>query len=491
MSCFHGMRFCSSRFNRASSPRSRSVALLLERLEDRVVPTASGAGESILGQPGGSVSPLTGGPNGSYTPAQIRQAYGFNQISFANRAVQGDGSGQTIAIVVAFQDANIGSDLHTFDSTYGLRDPVLTVAPLSLNGKPPAVDSSGQWELETALDVEWAHAMAPGANILLVEANTASEANLFSAVQYAANQPGVSVVSLSFGQPEASSDTSFDSVFTTPAGHAGVTFVAASGDHDQPTYPAASPNVVAVGGTSLTLDSSGNYVSETAWSDSGGGESVYEPEPAYQLGVQNTGKRSTPDVAYNAAPGNGYSVYDSFNSQAPWQTVNGTSAGAPQWAALIAIADQGRALQGLGTLDGATQTLPLLYSMPSTAFHDVISASNPGYNTMTGLGSPYADRVVAALAQGPINSQPQGSQISGQQPANPPPSATQTPTAPPNPFDEAAADALFVVNGLESNNLSLVLFGIQDFESVLHQAPSSLQQPLQQAFVYDFFLDLF
>jgi subtilase family serine protease len=434
---------------------------------------------------------LLGGP---YTPAQIRQAYGFDQISFKSGTVPGDGSGQTIAIIVAFDDPAVRGDLHTFDSTYGLPDPVLTIAPQTIAGKPPAADFTGRWELETALDVEWAHAIAPRANILLVEANTDSEADLFSAVRYAANQPGVSVVSMSFGLSEAPSDPSFDSTFTTPAGHAGVTFVAASGDQGQLTYPSASPNVLAVGGTSLTLDGSGNYVSETAWGNSGGGLSINEREPAYQMAVQGTGRRSTPDVAYNAAPGTGYRVYDSFDGQNPWQLVNGTSAGAPQWAALIAIADQGRALQGLGTLDGATETLPMLYSMPNTAFHDVTAGGNPGhvagpgYDMVTGLGSPHADRVVAALAQELVAPEPLGSQTNNPQPTNPQPAGTPTP--PPNPFDEVARDALFVLKGLETNNISLVLMGIQDFESVLQTARPPLQQQLQQMFVFDFYMDL-
>jgi subtilase family serine protease len=490
MSLIHGIRSWSSRFRLSSASRPRSVALRLEQLEDRLVPSASGPSVAL---PSSAPGPLDGGPTGPYTPAQIRQAYRFNQISFNNGTVAGDGSGQTIAIIVAYKDANIGSDLHTFDTTYGLPDPVLTIAPQTIAGKPPAVDTTGRWELETALDVEWAHAIAPGANILLVEANTDSEANLFSAAQYAASQPGVSVVSMSFGLPEAPADPTFDSVFSTPAGHAGVTFVAASGDQGQLTYPASSPNVLAVGGTSLTLDSAGNYVSETAWSNSGGGLSVNEREPAYQMAVQSTGKRSTPDVAYNAAPGSGYRVYDSFNSQNPWQLVNGTSAGAPQWAALIAIADQGRALQGMGTLDGATQTLPMLYAMPSTAFHDITVGSNPGnvagpgYDMVTGLGSPYADRVVASLAQEPVAPLPLGSQGNNPPPASPPPA---TPTAPPNPFDEVAQDALLVLRGLESNNLSMVLAGLQDFESVLQQARAPLQQQLQQAFLLDFLMDL-
>jgi hypothetical protein len=369
--------------------------------------------------------------------------------------------------------------------------------------------------LEESLDVEWAHAMAPGANILLVEASNDSETGLFSAVQWTANRPGVSVVSMSFGLAEQPSETSLDAIFTTPAGHEGVTFVAASGDEGTISYPAASPNVLAVGGTSLTVDSSGNYLSETAWSGSGGGVSAYEGEPGYQKSVQGTGQRTSPDVAYNASPSTGYWVYDSFdNSQSPWQSVGGTSAGAPQWAALIAVADQGRALQGLGTLDGPSQTLPMLYSLPSSDFHDITTSGNasasagPGYDQVTGRGSPYADRVVAALAQEPLSSpalsaptstesssappttnspssgvQPPASQ---QPPAPQQPPASQQPATAPRPFDEAATDALFVVQGLESDDLSLALLGLEDFEALLFNSSATIQPQLRQAFFNDF-----
>src|SRR5262249_38291167 len=146
------------------------------------------------------------------------------------------------------------------------------------------------------------------------------------------------------------------SVFTTPAGHQGVTFIASSGDYGAPvSYPAISPNVLAVGGTTLNL--SGNtWSSETGWSGSGGGLSSVETQPAYQKGIvtQSTTQRTSPDVAYDANPNTGFPVYNSYSNSAsaPWAQFGGTSAGAPQWSALLAIADQGRALNGLGTLDG-------------------------------------------------------------------------------------------------------------------------------------------
>jgi subtilase family serine protease len=359
---------------------------LLERLEDRTLPTVTS---------GLSAATLASGPTGPFTPAQIQQAYGFDHITFDNGKVQGNGSGQTIAIVDAYSDPNLVSDLHAFDTQFGLPDPVLKVVPYSSNGQAVGVGPTGNWELEESLDLEWARAMAPGANILLVE--TSSLGQLFNAAQYAAGQPGVSVVSMSLTGPETAFESATDSDFTTPAGHPGVTFVAATGDQGKVSYAAASPNVVAVGGTTLTLTSAGNYGSETAWSDSGGGVSAFESEPAYQEGVQTTGHRTTPDVAYDANPGTGFWVYDSYDDGGnPWRVVGGTSAGAPQWAALIAIADQGRALQGLPSLDGTSQTLPLIYQMSGAAFH-TIAGQPAGYSLATGRGSPDADRVVAAL----------------------------------------------------------------------------------------------
>src|SRR5262249_31368454 len=206
---------------------------------------------------------------------------------------------------------------------------------------------------------------------LLVEANDNSFGNLLSAVSFAAKQPGVVAVSMSWGGGEFSGETSFDSTFQTPAGHGGVTFVASSGDsRAPPIYPAIPGNVVSVGGTTLNLDSAGNILGESGWSGSGGGISSFEVQPAYQNGVvtQSTTRRTNPDVAYDADPNTGFPVYDSFNNgtAAPWSQFGGTSASAPQWAALIAIADGLRLANGLTPLDRPSQTLPLLYGLSAT-----------------------------------------------------------------------------------------------------------------------------
>lgn len=168
-----------------------------------------------------------------------------------------------------------------------------------------------------------------------------------------------------------------------------------------PEYPAVSPYVLAVGGTSLNLTSAGNYSSETAWSGSGGGYSSFEPEPLFQQSKQTSGRRSNPDVAYNADPNTGVYVYESGS----WWQYGGTSAGAPQWAGLVALVDQGRAAAGKAALSTG-QVLNGLYGLTGTAYssdlHDITSGSNgyrakTGYDLATGLGSPRALSLITFL----------------------------------------------------------------------------------------------
>ena len=245
---------------------------LLEHLESRDLPsTVYSPTYILLSHKAGSATPFsTSGPTGT-TPAQIKQAYGINQISFDNGTLAGTGAGTTIAIVDAYDDPNIASDLQSFDAAYGLPNPPSFTKVNQSGGSNLPAGNHG-WAVEIALDVEWSHAIAPGASILLVEANNASNTNLDAAVTYAAKQAGVVAVSMSWGGSESSNEASQDSIFTTPAGHTGVTFLVSSGDSGAPAeYPAASPNVVSVGGTTLNLTSSGNISTETAWSDSGGG----------------------------------------------------------------------------------------------------------------------------------------------------------------------------------------------------------------------------
>jgi hypothetical protein len=369
----------------------------------------------------GSAGYGTASPHG-YTPQDLRVAYGLTTIEFGS--IVGDGAGQTIAIVDAYDDPDLGDssspnfgsgDLARFDQAFGLPDPPVFEKfneygnPTALPGPDPAGPGNpfGNWELEEALDVEWAHAMAPGANIDLVETSSDLGTDMYTGVTTAAGLAGVSVVSMSWGSSEYSGEQLFDDDFTTPGGHQGVTFVAATGDSGAPgLYPAYSPNVVAAGGTTLSLSASGSYDSETAWSGGGGGVSAYEYEPGFQAGVQNTGMRTVPDISFDANPSTGVAVYDSYNgtSSDPWEQVGGTSVAAPSLSGMFAVANEGRVRGGRTTLDGASQTLTALYRMPSADYNDITTGSNgaftagPGYDETTGLGTPRANFFVPDLA---------------------------------------------------------------------------------------------
>ncbi|MBX7210303.1 MAG: S53 family peptidase [Verrucomicrobiaceae bacterium] len=323
---------------------------------------------------------------GGYNPTQIRHAYGFDQIS-------GNGAGQTIAIVDAYGNPNVVNDLTVFSSTYGL--PAASISVYYPKGKP-SVTNSG-WALETNLDVQWAHAIAPGAKIAVVVAKSASLSDLLGAVDYAVKTVGAKQVSMSWGGSEFSSEASYDSHFNKT----GVSFFASSGDNGAGVmWPACVPYVVAVGGTTLQLDSAGNIISETAWSGSGGGVSAYEAKPSWQGSWQSTTKRTVPDVSYNADPYTGFPVYiTNYNGSTGWIMVGGTSAGAPQWAAQQALVNAARTTSLSNTASAAYSIAGSNYAAD---FRDITSGSNgyaagAGYDYVTGLGSPKSAALVPAL----------------------------------------------------------------------------------------------
>ncbi len=342
----------------------------------------------------------------SYTPLQIEAAYGVSQLGLAN-----PGAGETIAIVGADENPNILAEVSAFDAQYALPAVNLTV----INDGATKTDQTGAWELETAMDVEWAHALAPYANLILVEAanglpNAAGVPTaLLHAVGVASSQPGVSVVSMSWGVAEFPSEAQYDSTFSTP----GITYLAAAGDYGTPLWPAAAPNVVAVGGTTLEPSSTPGIYAETGWGSGstssylgggGGGFSTYEPEPSYQAAgnfvtsISGNGMRETPDVSLDADPNTGELVYVLPSG---WQVSGGTSAATPQWAALIALADQVRANVGQPALTTG-QSLSALYREQAD-FYDVTSGNNgqpagTGYDLVTGLGTPQANLLVPDLA---------------------------------------------------------------------------------------------
>ena len=309
------------------------------------------------------------------TPSQIKIIYHLPQ----------SGGRGTIAIVGAYDDKTVEADLADFDKAFNL--PACT----SNNGcftqhlmSASESDNSG-WDLETSLDVEWAHAIAPSAKILLVEATTQSGANLLKAVDYAAAQSGVVAVSMSWGGAEFPEEVGLDSHFVSKSG---AVFFASSGDNGAgASWPASSPNVVGVGGTSISLSNSGTFVKESAWSGSGGGVSAYEKEPAFQSGYlipKSGGMRAIPDVAYDADPASGFPIVH----KGKWQEVGGTSAGAPQWAAIAALGS------GASNADFYTDKA----KSSGSYFRDIISGTNgtcsyycvarAHYDYVTGLGSP-------------------------------------------------------------------------------------------------------
>ncbi|MBA5607447.1 peptidase S53 [Duganella sp. FT3S] len=382
----------------------------------------------------------TSGTVTTYTPAQIRAAYGLPALPPSGTTLTAAlaaqlGAGQTIYIVDAMHNPNMAAELAAFNAKFGLpacvqksiaTSAVLPLAAPSASGcelavvystsagamtaTQPAYDAG--WATEIALDVQWAHATAPLARIVLIEAASASVDNLQGAVKLA-NAMGPGVVSMSFGTPEGSWTGSANAAFTA----ASMTYLAATGDSGAGVqWPAVSPNVVAVGGTSLTYTGSGSR-SEVGWSQTGGGISAYTATPSYQTsavpGLGTLARRGVADVSFNADPKTGQyvAVIASGASTPSWISAGGTSLSTPQWAGLIAVANATRALgakPALGAphavLYGQIASVPGSYA---SAFGDVISGSDgtcatcsakSGYDQLSGLGTPNAGSLLGALS---------------------------------------------------------------------------------------------
>ncbi|MGW2939831.1 outer membrane protein assembly factor BamB family protein, partial [Streptomyces sp. NPDC001156] len=279
-----------------------------------------------------------------YTPQQIQARLGL----------KGDGTGQTIAIVDAYHYPTAKEDLNHFSAHFNLPPTCDTVSAgadcfdfqqVYADGTQPEADTG--WNEEEALDIEWAHSVAPHAKIVLVEAEDPTMAALSRAEDTAAALHPAAV-SNSWGAGEFSEETFYD-------GHcklADAVCVQSTGDFGYPaSYSATNPYALAIGGTNLQLDANGNTVNETAWKGTGGGLSYFEPRPAYQDGVQSSPLRATPDVSFVADPATGVPVYLTMTNpdgttSSVWFKVGGTSLSAPIWGAIIASADQLRATAG-------------------------------------------------------------------------------------------------------------------------------------------------
>ncbi len=338
--------------------------------------------------------PVSGGTPAAYGPADLRAAYNLKSFSGS--------STQIIAIVDAYDDPTIQSDLNTYSATFGI--PTLPPCVGSIVGSSvpcfkkidqtggttyPAFNSS--WAIEIALDVEIAHGICPNCSIMLVEGNSSNLGDLGTAVNTAVSQ-GATVVSNSYGTTgEFNGENGYDAFYN----HPGVAITVSSGDSGYGTsYPAVSPYVTAVGGTSLYL-SNGNYGSETAWNGAGSGCSSLETQkPLGQPTLKNCTSRIIADVSAVADPATGAAVYSSANGTGSWYKVGGTSLSSPLIAAVYALA---------GGVPAGVQGNSLPYATHSTKnMHDVTSGSSSscpkvlasictaiqGFDGPTGLGTP-------------------------------------------------------------------------------------------------------
>ncbi len=341
----------------------------------------------ILYAPTGSIVPASQ-PAGE-TPASLGCVYDVVSNPISGCPINGttqvpSGGSGVIVIVDAYDYPTAASDLATFSSTFGLPAPNITVQYAS--GRKPSNGCSSGWQGEEALDIEWAHAMAPNAAIVLMEASSASNSALYQAVtaanSYIASHGGRGEVSMSWGGSETSNESSSDHYFT----QSGVVYFASAGDSPGVIYPSSSPDVVSAGGTQVNR-SNGNYTNQTAWSDGGGGASKYESRPSFQSAISGIvgSKRGTPDVSFDSSGGSPVAVYNS-NCYGGWLEVYGTSVASPSLAGIVNSAGH------FETSSNAENTLIYSNLGNSSDFTDITSGScgthsaTAGWDFCTGVG---------------------------------------------------------------------------------------------------------
>ncbi len=363
------------------------------------------------------LQPFYGVDGTGYGPADLRSAYDLTSASSAG------GSGATVAIVDAFDDPNIEADLGTYRSAYGL--PPCTTA----NGCFRKVNQTGGtsyptpdqgWAVEMSLDVDMVSAICPNCKILVVEANSSQESDLSASVNEAATL-GATAISNSWAAPESqSTDVPLDADFK----HPGIPITAASGDWgyldwtllafmNLPAWPASSPNVVSVGGTTLTASASSRGWSETAWKYAGSGCSTFEPKPTWQTDTgcllpNGQPGRTYADVSAVADPATGVSVYDSYiqcgcvnEPYSYWWLVGGTSAATPIVASIEALSSSAARALGADALyanvtsgrapqlnDVTSGSNASLNQGPGNCNGTYLCTAGPGYDGPTGLGTP-------------------------------------------------------------------------------------------------------
>ncbi len=323
------------------------------------------------------------------SPTQLKNAYGVT--------TSGTGS---LAVITAYDNPRLTSDLATYDQTFGLPTfPSCTAslqtgcfAKMSQTGSTTFMPTPNRgWALEADLDVELAHATCPSCRLTIVEANNASITNLLAAVDRAVTI-GAHVVSMSWGAGEFSSETSYDSHFTNP----NVNFVAAAGDSGYSVgWPAASNHVLAVGGTHLVLNSNGTRASETVWNDTGSGCSAYETKPAWQTDTApgDCVRRTSNDIAADADPNTGAAIYAGYSPYGSgWLVIGGTSLATPLVSGMIADSPAATQSALLTSVYGALGNTADLYDVTvgqdghcSPAY---LCTAGTGYDGPTGVGAP-------------------------------------------------------------------------------------------------------
>ncbi len=328
---------------------------------------------------------------GGFNPADLQSAYALPSSSA--------GSGQTVAIVDAYNDPNAEADLGVYRSTFGL--PACTTAngcfkKVSQTGTTSYPRSNGGWAQEISLDLDMVSAICPNCHIILVEASSSSMTNLGKAVNEAAKL-GATEISNSYGGGESTSDSSYD---TTYFHHPGIAITVSSGDGGYGVeYPAASQYVTSVGGTSLAKASNTRGWTETVWSTSstegaGSGCSADDPQPSWQSSVANItancSKRAVADVSAVADPYTGVSVYDSYSYQGAsgWLVFGGTSVASPIIASVYALAGNASSVNYGSYSYSHTSSLNDVTSGQTASCGSDLCKAATGWDGPTGNGTP-------------------------------------------------------------------------------------------------------
>ena len=369
--------------------RSIDVGIRAHTNVELLIPNGSGPNTSLATAFGGVIPASTTPAPGfvAETPASLGCVYFLVSTRVAGcnpttATLNPSGGSRVIAIVDAFDDVNAATDLAIFSSQFGL--PAANFTKVFASGVKPPQDPTGGWELEASLDIEWAHAMAPSARIILVEAASNSLTNLLAAETVAANlvaAAGGGEVSNSWGGGEFSSESTLDNRFVK----SGVVFFASTGDSPGTEWPGVSPNVVAAGGTTISRNPATlAFIAERPWTETGGGQSVFEKIPTYQTAIASIvgSSRGVPDLSFDANPETGAWVFDST-------PVGGSTSGCC-------------GVRGWWIVGGTSLSSPALAGIVNSAGHFATSSDSELTTIYSNLGNPADFRDIAIDYCGPF-----------------------------------------------------------------------------------------